>query len=170
MKSRSFVLFATLFVFAGCADDDDVCTDCSCDPSLCDGGGDADADGGDADADADGGPDDGDADAEFTDDSPAYPSVEGEWGLTYRNPTVGDESFTWNLTQTGETITGSGSDGCEYAGNITVDGVVHFFANGCGSTTTTQDGSLINPNHMEGNWESTSPWGNASGTWWADRR
>lgn len=57
MKSTKW---SVLFVFAtlafglttGCPDDD-TCTDCSCDPTLCDGG-DADADNGaDADADAD---------------------------------------------------------------------------------------------------------------------
>jgi len=224
MKSGMFVLFAIIAALSGglqgCGDDD-TCADCSCAPSLCDGG----DGGGDADADSDGDvpvercaelqvnstPEgarielDGEPTGQVTshafvnlpvglhtflltldgyDAAPAevivttecvpvnitlYPSVEGDWNLTFHNPTTGgDSSFTWNLTQTGETVTGSFSS-CSGNGNVTAEGALRYFSPGddCGGVASTLDGSLINPNRMEGTWEST---GGGAGTWWADRR
>ena len=96
-----------------------------------------------------------------------YPSVEGEWDLTYRNSETGAEGhYTLDLEQTGDLLIGW-DDVCDYTGSILATGEMSLFRSNCGGITRTVTGNLINTNRMEGNWYSGPE---SSGTWWADRR
>jgi hypothetical protein len=96
-----------------------------------------------------------------------FPSVEGDWDLTFHNTTTGMEGhFTLSLEQTGDSLIGW-DDHCEYTGSILATAEISLFRSNCGSTTYTMGGSRTEPPHLEGTWYNSI---GDSGTWWADRR
>lgn len=94
-----------------------------------------------------------------------FPSVEGEWDLTYRNSETGAEGhYTLDLEQTGSDLIGWDED-CDYTGSILATNSVSLYRD-CGSIDRILNGNLVNPNRMEGNFYTDPP--GSSGTWWAD--
>jgi hypothetical protein len=95
-----------------------------------------------------------------------YPSVEGTWGLTYRNSETGMEGhYTLDLEQTGSDLIGWDEE-CTYTGSIFSTNEMSLFMSDCGSITRTLLGSKVNSNRLEGTWNSSA---GSTGTWWATR-
>ena len=105
-----------------------------------------------------------------------YPSVAGDWSLTYRNGRV--EYTTITVEQTDNTIKGQGLDGCEYLGAFSLTSECNELRiyRRCPDTadqTQVLFGIFNNPGQMSGSWYSMN---NAfgcpeirSGRWSANR-